>query len=192
MPTQKNQLASVSNLGPRASLVNISQSVRESSTMVRGRNNSMAVGGAETVNMHENPLHDSVTGLNLANPNLDLNEDDGEENKSAIQRSQNTPFALHKNASIGSLNSHMTLNQTKKRAKGQSPILVMQESIEQALSKWKFDEVIQEAMLKHKQKGDESELSTDKLRGIGQLMRFARSPSSAQVIFEQKSTKPQQ
>ena len=61
----------------------------------------------------------------------------------------------------------------------------MQKSITQALEKWKFDEVIQEAMLKKKNQPEEPEKS-DKFRGIGQLMKFARTPSSAQVIFEQK------
>lgn len=54
----------------------------------------------------------------------------------------------------------------------------MQKSITQALEKWKFDEVIQEAMLKRKNQPDEPEKS-DKFRGIGQLMKFARTPSSA-------------
>ena len=62
----------------------------------------------------------------------------------------------------------------------------MQKSITQALEKWKFDEVIQEAMLKRKNQPEEPTEKSDKFRGIGQLMKFARTPSSAQVIFEQK------
>ena len=92
-------------------MVNISQSVR-SSKMRRARNNSMGL--RETPNLYEGPmLRDSATGLNLANPDLNLKEEtEVEDNKSRMQRSENiTPFTLHKNASLASLDSHLTLNQ---------------------------------------------------------------------------------
>jgi len=63
-------------------MINIGQSVR-SSTVRRARNNSIAAAAEETVNAKEVYIRDSISGLNLANPNLILNEaEEGEDKKS--------------------------------------------------------------------------------------------------------------
>ena len=61
----------------------------------------------------------------------------------------------------------------------------MQKSISQALEKWNYDESVLNEQSQMDSQG-KVKVRQDKMLNIFQLKKFARSPSSAQAIYEEK------
>ena len=62
---------------------------------------------------------------------------------------------------------------------------MMQKNIAQALEDWNYDEM--QMSMKSGQTGSRMVKSKNKMKNVFQLSKFAKSPSSAQIIYEEIS-----
>ena len=129
---------------------------------------------------------------NLQNADLILPSDISSKRQRNLQL--NSPFTMHKNSSMKSLPSNMTLNVgaassvadlSAQKPRNKSQLKVMQKNIAQALEDWNYDEM--QMSMKSGQTGSRMVKSKNKMKNVFQLSKFAKSPSSAQIIYEEIS-----